>query len=137
MFHYLSLFLNIPEKNYFIPAVGAMYGALIILGLLIGLVVLIGVWKVFTKAGRPGWAVFVPLYNLIVLLDLNGRPWWWLLLFLIPILNVVIFFITMLDLAKSFGKGIGFAMGLIFLLPIFFMVLGFGRAVYVGPACLR
>lgn len=91
-------------------------------------------YGVFTKAGKPGWAGFVPIYNWIVLLEVSGRPAWWIILFLIPFLNVVIWIIVMLDLAKSFGKGAGFAIGLILFSWLFMMILGFGSASYLGPA---
>lgn len=96
--------------------------------------VFIAYWKVFVKAGRPGWAILVPFYNAYVFLKIAGRPGWWLLLFLIPLVNIVIGFIVTIDIAKSFGKGVGFAMGLIFLGPIFYAILGFGQAEYKGPA---
>jgi len=96
--------------------------------------IFIAYWKVFVKAGRPGWAVLVPFYNAYVFLKIAGRPGWWLLLFLIPLVNIVIGFIVQIDIAKSFGKGVGFAMGLIFLGPIFYAILGFGQAEYKGPA---
>lgn len=96
--------------------------------------VFIAYWKVFVKAGRPGWAVLVPIYNAYVFLKIAGRPGWWLLLFLIPLVNIVIGFIVTIDIAKSFGKGVGFAMGLIFLGPIFYGILSFGQAEYRGPA---
>ena len=65
------------------------------------------VWKVYSKAGKPGWAAIVPIYNLIVLLEIIGRPLWWIFLFLIPLANVVFSFIVHIDLAKSFGKTTG------------------------------
>jgi hypothetical protein len=91
-------------------------------------------WKVFTKAGQPGWAAIVPIYNIVVLLQIVGRPIWWVLLMFIPLVNFVIGVIIHLDLAKSFGKGTGFGIGLLLLGPIFFPILGFGSARYVGPA---
>lgn len=98
------------------------------------LLVLIGAWKVFTKAGKPGWAVIVPIYNVIVVLEICGRPIWWILLAMIPCVNVVIHVVVSLDLAKSFGKGAGFGIGLWLLGCIFVPVLGFGSAQYQGPA---
>ena len=106
------------------------------LSLLIGLafivVMIAAMWKVFTKAGEPGWAVLVPFYNFIVLLKISGKPWWWLLLCLIPFVNFIIFILTYVGLAKNFGKGVGFAIGLILLSPIFFPILGFGSAQFQG-----
>lgn len=104
---------------------------------LIGLAFLIfmiaSVWKVFVKAGKPGWASIVPIYNGIVMLEIAGRPLWWILLMLIPVVNFVIIIIVMIDLAAKFRKGTGFGVGLAFLGFIFFPILGFGPARYVGP----
>ncbi len=87
-------------------------------------------WRLFTKAGQPGWAAIVPIYGLIVLLKIVGRPWWWifLLFLIIPI------FIVLHDLSKSFGKEIGFTIGLILLGIVFWPILAFGSATYQGPS---
>ncbi len=91
-------------------------------------------WRIFEKAGKPGWAAIIPIYNTLVLLDIIGKPWWWILLFLIPGVNVV-FAIWMINLLSlSFGKGVGYTLGLIFLSPIFYPILAFGNAEYQGPA---
>ena len=99
---------------------------------LIGIVMIAAIWKVFTKAGKPGWAAIIPIYNTIVLLDVAGKPAWWVILFFIPIVNFVMLILTYLGLAERFGKGGGFAVGLIFLGIIFFPILGFGDAQYRG-----
>ncbi len=91
-------------------------------------------WTVFVKAGQAGWKSLIPLYGTYVLLKIVGRPGWWLLLFLIPGVNFVVWLFVALDLAKSFGKGTGFGIGLIFLSIIFYAILGLGSATYVGPA---
>ncbi len=91
-------------------------------------------WKLYTKAGKPGWAPIIPIYNWVVLLEIVGRPLWWIILLLIPVVNFVILIIVAIDLAKSYGKGGGFAVGLILLTPIFVLMLAFGDAQYVGPA---
>src|SRR5207247_11272868 len=91
-------------------------------------------WKIFSKAGQPGWAAIIPIYNWIVWCKIVGRPWWWILLLLIPFVNIIILIILMIDLAKSFGKGVGFGIGLILLAVIFFPILVFGSAQYQGPA---
>lgn len=90
-------------------------------------------WKIFTKAGQPGWAVLVPFYNLLIGLRIVGRPDIWLLYCLIPGVNVVIQIILWIDLAKSFGKDTVFAIGLILLPVVFLPILGFGDARYLGP----
>jgi len=91
-------------------------------------------WKIFTKAGQPGWACIIPIYNLYVWCKIVGRPWWWVLLMLIPFVNFIILIILIIDLAKSFGKGVGFGIGLLLLAVIFFPILGFGSAQYQGPS---
>ena len=107
---------------------------LILLDIVLIVLMIASMWKVFTKAGKPGWAAIVPFYNIIVLLEIVGRPWWWLLLMFVPLLNFVIAIIVYIDLAKSFGKGVGFAIGLLLLPFIFFPILAFGDAEYLGPA---
>jgi len=91
-------------------------------------------WKIFTKAGNPGWAAIIPFYNIIVVLQIVGRPVWWILLLLfVPLVNFIIMIIVLNDLSKSFGKGVGYTLGLFFLSIIFLPLLGFGSAQYVGP----
>lgn len=89
-------------------------------------------WKIFTKAGQPGWAAIIPIYNAYILLKIAGKPGWWLLLFFIPIVNLVIAIIVSIALAQSFGKGTGFGIGLFLLGFIFGPILAFGSAQYVG-----
>ena len=103
-----------------------------IFAIVVALVMVAAMWKVFTKAGKPGWASLIPIYNVIVLLDIAGKPAWWIILFLIPIVNFVMIILTYVGLAQRFGKGGGFAVGLIFLGIIFFPILGFGGAQYQG-----
>ncbi len=91
-------------------------------------------WKIFAKAGQPGWAAIIPIYNWYILCKIVGRPGWWVILLLIPFVNFIVGIILCIDLAKSFGKGMGFAIGLILLGVIFFPILGFGSAQYQGPA---
>ncbi len=104
---------------------------LVIMGL-VSIFIIASLWKVFTKAGQPGWATLVPIYNFIVLLKIAGKPAWWVVLFLIPLVSIVVAFITYISLAKAFGKGAGFGVGLVLLGPIFLPILGFGSAQYVG-----
>lgn len=96
-------------------------------------VMLVGMWKMFVKAGKPGWAAIVPFYNLYCLYDMSFGNGWLFLLTFVPCVNIVIGFMLYFKLAKAFGQGAGFAIGLIFLNPIFMLILGFGSAEYVGP----
>lgn len=91
-------------------------------------------WKIFEKAGKPGWAAIIPIYNVVVLLEIVGRPWWWIILFLIPLVNIVIGFMVALDLSRSFGHDLAFALGLFFLAFVFYPILAFGGDSYQGPA---
>jgi hypothetical protein len=108
--------------------------AVLIAELLIALLVIVAMWKVFTKAGRPGWASIIPIYNMYVWCKIVGRPGWWVILMLIPLVNIVIGIIVCIDLAKSFGKGAGFGIGIALLGIIFLPILGFGSAQYQGPS---
>lgn len=120
----------VPSKALF--AVGSTM-MLVFLAVLI--VFIIGLWKVFEKAGQPGWAVLIPIYNAYVLLKIAGRPGWWLLLLLIPLVNIVISFVVAIDIAKAFGQSTVFGVILLFLLGgIGYLILGFGNYRYVGPA---
>jgi hypothetical protein len=105
-----------------------------IIYLAVVVLIIAAVWKVFTKAGQPGWASIIPIYNTIVQLRIIGRPWWWFLLLLVPIVNIVILFMMSIELARSFGRGAGFGVGLVFLPFIFYAILGFGSARYQGPS---
>ena len=109
---------------------GSVIGMIIWLALAI--LMIVATWKVFVKAGRPGWAVLIPFYNTYVFLKIAGKPGWWLILFFVPLLNLIVGIIATVAFAQKFGKGGGFTVGLI-LLPIIFMpILAFGEAQYVG-----
>ncbi len=104
-----------------------------LIGLILGLFVLVAMWKIYTKAGQPGWAVIIPIYNIYILLKIVGRPTWWLLLLFVPLVNFFAILMIYIDLAKSFGKSTLFGLGLVFLNIIFIPMLGFGDAEYRGP----
>tara|TARA_A100001391_G_scaffold152039_2_gene109852 strand:+ start:2116 stop:2511 length:396 start_codon:yes stop_codon:yes gene_type:complete len=112
--------------------IGFLFGMMIYLAIII--LIIVGGWKMFAKAGQPGWAVLIPIFNTYILCKIVGRPGWWVILMLIPIVSLVIAIILMIDLAKSFGRGTGTAVGLILLGFIFVPILGFGSAEYHGPA---
>ena len=105
-------------------------GTIILLAVIVLMVV--AMWKVFTKAGEPGWAAIVPIYNIIVFLRISGKPVWWIILLIIPFVNFIISLLVSLGLAKNFGKGGGFGVGLWLLSPIFILILAFGDAKFVG-----
>lgn len=105
--------------------------AIILYIAIIGLMIASG-WKIYTKAGQPGWAAIVPIYNIFVLCKIVGKPTWWTLLIFIPIVNYIIIIIMIHGMSKSFGKGAGYTVGLIFLGIIFYPMLAFGDAQYIG-----
>ncbi len=117
---YENPFINIPT------GVWAVWG-------IVFLIVIIAWWKIFEKAGEPGWKAIIPLYNFYTLLKIVGKPGWWLILIFIPFVNLVIIIWTYNILSKSFGKDEAFTVGLILLGFVFFPVLGFGSAKYLGP----
>ena len=93
-------------------AAAAGAGVIMIVYLAVIIVAIVGLWKVFEKAGKPGWGAIIPIYNIILLLEIVGKPIWWIVLFLIPCVNIVASLLVFLDLAKCFGKGAGFGIGL-------------------------
>ncbi len=104
----------------------------LVIGLLVAVVAIVAMWKIYTKAGKPGWASIVPLYNLYVLFEVAGYNGWMFLLMCIPFVNFIMMILLYVKLAKAFGKSGGFAVGLIFLPFIFLLILAFGSAQYVG-----
>ena len=93
----------------------------------------IGWWNIFTKAGKPGWAAIVPIYNYIVACEIVGKPTWWCLLMICPCINFVFLIWVTNLIAKSFGKSEGYTIGLVLLNPVFALILGLGDARYIGP----
>ncbi len=118
---------------------GMIFGTIFfIIWLLLIILVLVGFWKMFEKADRPGWASLIPIYNVYVILDIVGRPWWWLILLLVPFVNIIVWLLVCIDVAKSFGKDtLIWGVLLLFLLNgIGFVILGFSDAKYQGPVGL-
>jgi hypothetical protein len=103
-------------------------------GIYVSVIQIVALWYIFTKAGKPGWACLIPLYDYLVGLKIIGKPWWWLLLLLIPVVNLVFLIWGLNLLSKSFGKKADFTIGLIVLPWIFLPILGFGKSEYQGPA---
>ena len=103
-----------------------------IAGLLVGIFFIIVMWKIFTKGGQPGIAAIIPIWNIIAMLQIAGKPVWWIILLCIPFVNIVIGIMVMIALAQSFGKGVGFAIGMLFLPIIFYPMLAFGSAQHGG-----
>ena len=121
-------------QNDDLGAGGAAMGlgmAVVYFGLII--LMIVGMWKVFQKAGKPGWASIIPFYNTFVLVEIAGKPILWFVLLFVPCVNIVILLMLAMEIAKVFGKGAGFGLGLAFLPFIFYPILGFGDARYQAP----
>jgi uncharacterized membrane protein YoaK (UPF0700 family) len=108
-------------------------GASLLVALAVMVLVFVSLWKIFEKAGKPGWAGIVPIYNAIVLLEIVGRPLWWFILLLVPCVGFVVGILLCIDLAKAFGRSPAYGIGLALLSFIFFPMLAFSDARYVGP----
>lgn len=97
-------------------------------------VVVAGMWKTFVKAGHPGWAALVPIYNLWILVQMSGKEDWWIALFFFPVLNFIAVIVISMEIAQKFGKGSGFGIAMAFFPYICYPLLGFGSATYEGGA---
>lgn len=128
-----STLLAQETSDYTAPS-GSVSPVFMIVWLLVVVLMIAAMWKIFTKAGQPGWTAIIPIYNMYIWCKIAGRPGWWVILMLIPFVNFIILIILCVDLAKSFGKGAGFGVGLAFLGIIFLPILAFSSATYQGPS---
>jgi len=87
-------------------------------------------WRIYEKSNQPGWAVLIPIYNILIYLKIIDKPWWWIFLFCIPFVNLIFHIYGCYLLAKKFGHGFGFTVGVVLLPFIFLPILGFGVAQY-------
>ena len=124
--------MEILDSYSFWPFLVALIVPIIIFSIMVGVIEIVGAWYMFQKAGEPGWAAIIPIYNYLIGIKIAGKPWWYLLLMLIPVVNLVVYIIILDGLSKSFGKSTGFTVGLFFFRFIFIPILGFGDAVYSG-----
>ncbi len=133
MLNFLALMMQAGTDTAGVPQLSpAATTGLTVVWLVVLVVMIAALWKVFVKAGEPGWAAIIPIYNFIVLLKIAGKPLWWIILLFIPFVNFIIIIVIYFALAKNFGKGAGFAIGLVFLPIIFFPILAWGDAQYHG-----
>lgn len=109
-----------------------MHAALILVYVIVLVIAFAGTWKMFTKAGVPGWGALIPIYNTYLLCKIAGRPWWWVLLMLIPIVGLIVLVVVWYDISRAFGHGGAFTLGLVLLTFIFTAILGFGSSQYQG-----
>jgi hypothetical protein len=124
-----------PTASHGAGILGVLFGAVFgLIGLVVALIMVASMWKIFTKAGEVGWMSLIPILNLLILLKITGKPVIWILFLCIPLVNMVFAFLLAVELAKAFGQSMGFALGMLFLPFIFYPMLGFGSATYLGPA---
>jgi hypothetical protein len=116
-----------------IAAFMAFFGGMWLFSMVLGVFFLVCMWKIFVKAGKPGWAAIVPIYNVIVMLEIIGRPTWWIVLMFVPLAQLYVAIMVALDLAKVFGKSSGFGVANIFFPYVTYPMLAFGKAVYTAP----
>jgi len=121
----------VSQAEMIMMLMGVMMPVLLFAGAIL-LIMIIAWWKIFTKAGKPGWASLIPIYNTIVLIQIAGMPLWTFLGLFIPMINVIVWFLICLKLAQSFGKGAGYALGLFFIPFIFYPLLAFTNVEYTG-----
>ena len=108
--------------------------ATVIIMLAIALLMIVSLWITVSKAGRPGVSQIIPIWNLIELVRISGKPLWWvILILLIPIVNLILMIMVYHGISKAFGKDAGFTVGLVLLPIIFFPILAFGKATYTAP----
>ena len=110
-----------------LAAVGTMFMVVWFISMAISVFTIICNWKVFKKAGKPGWAAIVPIYNVIVMIEIAGLPLWYIALFLLPFANIYAIFKIYIEFAKKFGKSTGFGVGMVFFAPIFLGILAFSK----------
>lgn len=133
-YHVLSLVVNIAQWGtdgigFYIPFF--LTNVFITIMFSLSILMAAGVWYMFEKAGKPGWASIVPIYNIIVMLEIAQKPTWWLAMFFLPIANIIFLVMMFNGISKSFGKDAGFTVGMVFLNQIFFAILGYGSAEYL------
>jgi magnesium-transporting ATPase (P-type) len=110
----------------------ASLGAFALVYLAIILLYVVAMWKVFEKAGKPGWASLIPIYNLVVLMEIAGKETWWVILCFIPLVNIIIIIAVNIAISEKFGQSAGFGLGMVFLGFIFWPMLAFGDYKYQG-----
>ena len=120
-------------------ALGAMFSTFLIIMLVIAVLQIIAMWKIFAKAGEKGWKSIIPIYNVVTLFKISGLSPWLVLVYLASVIPFVGWIACLVltifqanGLAKSFGKSAGYTVGLIFLAPIFYLMLAFGKSEYIG-----
>lgn len=125
-------FMDIYYYDYYGTMDPAMAWFVYLLGIVFSLLIVISLWKIFQKAGEAGWKSIIPIYNLYIEYKITWGTGWLFLLMFVPVVGAIMYVMTAYRLAKVFGKGILFALGLILFPYLFQLILGFGNARYQG-----
>ena len=118
---YPSIFDQLFSTSYFIII------------LICSIAIIAGVWKTYEKANEAGWKCLIPIYSSYIQAKISVGNGWMFLLVVIPLIGWIFNIYLTFKFAQSFGKGVLFTLGLIFLPIIFYPILGFGSAEYLGP----
>jgi uncharacterized protein DUF5684 len=130
----LLLFQDDSSATAAAGALAAFSGMFLLFMLAIAVVAIIAMWRVFEKAGQPGWAAIVPIYNVYILTQIAGRPAWWIVLFFIPVANVIAGIVISIDVAKAFGQSAAWGVILLFIFALIgYLMLAFGNYRYTKP----
>ncbi|WP_222919532.1 DUF5684 domain-containing protein [Natrinema sp. SYSU A 869] len=109
----------------------------LIIGIAFTVAYIAGTWKTFAKAGQPGWAAIIPIYNWYIMFKIGGNEWWWVLVLFVPLVNIYAAYKMFAGVSNAFGQGIGFTLGLWFFGFVCFPLLGFGDYPYRGSLASR
>ena len=116
-----------PELMPLFNLISALFSLIVFISIIPTILLIIATWKVYKKARKPGWASIVPIYNLIILLEIVELPMWYIVLFFVPIANIYATFKIYIELAHKFGKSTGFGVATVFFGPIFIPILAFSK----------
>ncbi len=131
MIQQLAVFAQLDEDAA-AQGILAGLGAMLFVYLAVLALLVVSMWVIFAKAGKPGWAAIVPVYNTWVFVEICKKEPLWFVLMFIPCVNIIIILLLLIELAKAFGKGTGFGLGMFFLPFVFCPMLAFGDAKYQG-----
>ena len=125
--YYVDTSYGVSTSSGLTGAIAAMGLFFWILSMALGILKIVSLWKIFKKAGKPGWASIVPIYNIYIMCEIAEKEWWYILLLCVPFVNIYAIIVLYNGMAKKFGKGGGFVVGMILLPVVFFPMLAFGK----------
>ena len=125
--YYVDTSYGVSTSSGLTGAIAAMGLFFWILSMALGILKIVSLWKIFKKAGKPGWASIVPIYNIYIMCEIAEKEWWYILLLCVPFVNIYVMIVLYNGMAKKFGKSGGFVVGMILLPVVFFPMLAFGK----------